>query len=761
MNRILLCDLPANRPNLYRQVSTQLHRRSSLMPAATPATPGTADPTIRTLLLCDLVASTQLIERVGDTTAADLLARHDRFARDLLATFNGSEIDKSDGFLLLFERPIEAVRFALAYRAGLRELGAEFDSTIVSRVGIHLGEVVLRRNAAADVARGAKPVEVEGLAKAIAARVMSLAGDGRVLLTRVAYDFARCAAVGSPSEAQLRWAEHGRYRLAGVEDAIEICEVAEAGEVALLPPTNSEKVQRADDERVPGAAHALQKDDPKEAAEPLLAVLAFDNLSNDPEMQFFSDGVSEEIIQRLSRGARLKVIGRASSFQFRGDRKADAAQSLNCSHVLDGSIRRAAKRVRISAHLVEASSRTTLWSDRYDRGLEDIFAVQDEISESIAGALHHTFSGVSTKAVDPAVYDLYLRASPKSFAPAELRTSVELLEVATQRAPHFVEAWGRLAYLRAFWGFYQPFTDRSVNAARVTHAASRALALDPQSTDAIAALLFVIPPFGRFIEADATLERLRRAPGTGDGRRYIGWYLRTMGRIRESLEETEREYRLDAFDPMSANTVALARMAAGRVAEAVPVYEDLVARVPDMSFPVSSLLRAYAFLQDWAAVDRLLALAAKRGLREFQDTLPFVRAKRDPTPQNVGSWRSALEAHIDKTGWVDVARLVYAAHLGLVEEAYRAAETAHLGPVGTDDDIMGPDGYRTSLLFQAGMPELRNDPRFARLCARLGLVEFWMATDKWPDCADQVPYDFKAECAKAQSVPKEDFGPSQ
>lgn len=114
---------------------------------------------------------------------------------------------------------------------------------------------------------------------------------------------------------------------------------------------------------------------------------------------------------------------------------------------------------------------------------------------------------------------------------------------------------------------------------------------------------------------------------------------------------------------------------------------------------------------------------------------------------------------MDRTGCVDVSRLVYAAHLGLVDDAYRAAEKARLGPVGTSDDIMGPDGYRTSLLFQAGMPELRNDPRFPRLCARLGLVGFWMATCKWPDCADEVPYDFEAECTKLQHIPKEGFGP--
>ena len=245
---------------------------------------------------------------------------------------------------------------------------------------------------------------------------------------------------------------------------------------------------------------------PRAPGETILAVLAFDNQSSDPEMQFFSDGVSEEIIQRLARGAKLKVIGRASSFQFRGERKAEAAQSLQCSHVLDGSIRRSGERVRISAHLVEASSRTTLWSDRYDRGLEDLFAVQDEIAESIAEALDRTFSRISTRAVDPSVYDLYLRAQPRSYAPDELRTQIGLLEVVTQRAPQFAEAWGRLAYLRAWLHFYQPFAERPASAARVAVEANRALALDPDNTDAIAGQLFVLPPFGRFIETDAALD---------------------------------------------------------------------------------------------------------------------------------------------------------------------------------------------------------------------------------------------------------------
>jgi len=133
--------------------------------------------------------------------------------------------------------------------------------------------------------------------------------------------------------------------------------------------------------------------------------------------------------------------------------------------------------------------------------------VQDEISERIAAALDRTFTSFSTKALDPAVYDLYLHASPKSYAPEELRTNVGLLQIATQRAPNFAEAWGRLAYLRAWLRFYQPFADRAASARLMASEAERALALDPQNVEALLAQFFIIPPFGRFVEADAVVAR--------------------------------------------------------------------------------------------------------------------------------------------------------------------------------------------------------------------------------------------------------------
>ncbi|MEZ4333055.1 MAG: hypothetical protein R3F35_14950 [Myxococcota bacterium] len=496
----------------------------------------------------------------------------------------------------------------------------------------------------------------------------------------------------------------------------------------------------------------------REPGHPVLAVLAFENLSSDPELQYLSDGISEDIIQRVSRSEGLRVVGRSSSFQLRGERKGEAAGLLGCSHVLDGSVRRAADRVRISAHLIEAASRTTLWSERYDRDLADLFALQDEIADQVAGALDEAFAPRAPSPIDPAAYALYLKASPRSYAPDELRSNLGLLEVATERAPAFAEAWGRLAYQRGLLHFYLPHAARPSDAAQIDAIAERAIALDPGNVDALAARVCIIPPFGRFIELDAAIERLRSAPGAGHGRHYVGYFLRTMGRVRESLEESERVHRLDPLDPMSANLVALARMAAGRVDDAIPVYADLVERIPEMSYPVSSLLRAHAFKGDWPAVDRLLALAEKRSLRELEDGLAFIRAKRDPTPDQLARWRTDLEARVARTGCVDVSRLVYTAHLGLVDLAYALVGSARLGPNGSPDDVLGPDAYRASLLFQAGMPELRRDPRFVALCARLGLVELWLATEKWPDCADEVPYDFRAACEQARGIEKEVCG---
>jgi class 3 adenylate cyclase len=176
----------------------------------------------RTLLLTDIVGSTSLVEALGDAPAATLLAQVDREVRDAVAGTRGVEIDKTDGFLILFERAVDAVRCATRIHKALATLSKGVKRPVKMRCGLHSGEIVLRENSPADVARGAKPLEVDGLAKPMAARIMSLAAGGQTLMTRPAHELASRASVGDPELGALRYTAHGTYYLAGVSEAIEV-----------------------------------------------------------------------------------------------------------------------------------------------------------------------------------------------------------------------------------------------------------------------------------------------------------------------------------------------------------------------------------------------------------------------------------------------------------------------------------------------------------------------------------------------------------
>ena len=186
---------------------------------------------LRALLLTDVVDSTKLSLRVGDTEMARLWAAHDRAARDLLPVWRGREIDKTDGMLLLFDAVADAVGYALAYQQAL----GQRVPLLKARAGVHVGPVTLRENSPSDVALGAKPIEVEGVAKATAARVMSVAMGGQILLSA---DARR--SLGTDG---LRLQSHGHWRLKGLDEPIELSEVGDA-EAPLLPPPDSDKAYR-------------------------------------------------------------------------------------------------------------------------------------------------------------------------------------------------------------------------------------------------------------------------------------------------------------------------------------------------------------------------------------------------------------------------------------------------------------------------------------------------------------------------------------
>ncbi|CAD1786437.1 putative peptide modification system cyclase [Xanthomonas euroxanthea] len=202
-------------------------------------------PRLRTLLLTDLCDSTALVERIGDNAAAALFREHDRLVVKLQQQWRGRLIDRSDGLLLLFDRPIDGLGFALDYARGLKAMGDARALTLCARQGLHVGEVLTWRNSDEAVSIGAKPLEVEGLAKPTAARLMSMARPGQILLSAVAESLTHRAAreLGDRGE-RILWKSHGRWRFKGVPTPMEIYEVGEVGLTPLRTPKNSAKAWR-------------------------------------------------------------------------------------------------------------------------------------------------------------------------------------------------------------------------------------------------------------------------------------------------------------------------------------------------------------------------------------------------------------------------------------------------------------------------------------------------------------------------------------
>jgi len=199
-------------------------------------------PQLRTLLLTDLCNSTELVEKLGDVRGAEVFQAHDRLVLELQRRWRARLIDRSDGLLLLFERAVDGLGFALDYVRGLRELGKEHDTELQARAGLHVGEVLTWQNSTEAVSLGAKPLEVEGLAKPMAARLMALARPGQVLVSAVAEPLAhRAARELGPRGEQLLWKSWGRWRFKGVPGAQEIFEVGEAGLAPLRRPRNGAK----------------------------------------------------------------------------------------------------------------------------------------------------------------------------------------------------------------------------------------------------------------------------------------------------------------------------------------------------------------------------------------------------------------------------------------------------------------------------------------------------------------------------------------
>ena len=382
----------------------------------------TQAPQMRALLFTDLCDSLILVERIGDAGAAELFQEHDRLVLALQQRWNGQLIDRSDGLFLLFERPVDALGFALDYQRSLSALGTQRRIEVRARAGLNVGEVILWNNSTEAVAHGAKPVEVEGLAKPMAARLMQLARPGQILLSSAAESMVRrsSAELGERG-AGLKWKSHGRWRFKGVEQVQEVFEVGESDVAQFRRPRGHSKARPSTPWwRKPMAVGmqlviaaillvggwALLRPVPAIAfAERDWVVLAdVQNLSGN---MLLDDGFEQAFRISLEQSRYVNVLSNLKVDEALG-RMQRERPVLDMSTAIEVASREGARavvvprveevsgRLRVTVQLVDPASRKVVWStSAEDRGMKTLFASTDTVTAALRQELGEALQQVS------------------------------------------------------------------------------------------------------------------------------------------------------------------------------------------------------------------------------------------------------------------------------------------------------------------------------------------------------------------------------
>lgn len=441
-------------------------------------------PQLRTLLLTDLVDSTGLVERLGDGPASDLFRAHDRLVLQLQQQWRGRLIDRSDGLLLLFERPIDGLGFALDYTRGLIELGRERNIDLRARAGLHVGEVLTWRNSDEAVSVGAKPLEVEGLAKPMAARLMSMARPGQILISAVAEPLAHRAARELGERGQhLAWKSWGRWRFKGVPEQQHIFEVGEPGIAPLRMPPNTPKAWRdiplwrrpaalaAEVALLVGGAIGLwfiAKPEPAIAFNQRDWVVVGDlrNLTGQSQLD---DSLEQAFRISLEQSRHVNVLSDLKARDTLGRMRRPPGTVLDRAIASEIAIRDGARavilptvaevggHVRVSAEVIDPHTQTTVYAESADgRGFDSALGSIDKVTASLRGKLGEAVKSIQRDSVPlPDVTSRNLDAL-RAYALAQnaqgryrYAEALQLFQRATELDPQFALAW--LGQVRVYY----------------------------------------------------------------------------------------------------------------------------------------------------------------------------------------------------------------------------------------------------------------------------------------------------------------------
>jgi TolB-like protein len=466
-----------------------------------------------------------------------------------------------------------------------------------------------------------------------------------------------------------------------------------------------------------------------------LAVLPFANLSSDPEQEFFSDGITEEITSVLAKVPELRVVARTSAFQFKGENRdiQTIGQQLHATHLIEGSVRRAGERVRITAQLISAADGTHVWTESYDRQLTDIFAIQEDIALAIAGALRVPLGLrpgerlVSYRDIDPEAYQQYLRAISLRRS-GQIAEAAALLEQVVMNEPGFAPAWAALAQAYAQTPLFgTAWVNGSLEELRelvnsslpkAEAAARRAIELDPNVPGAYLAL----STFGNrretiIMREELLITALALDPQNPDALHARALQLAGAGRLKEALAVRQRVQQLEPFVPVFAGAMGLLQWAAGDTDAAIAALTN---------FPRGNPFRAYFLPRIYASAGR------------YRDSAEELLAT--PWTYGPGMREAAVSALLNAPAAVTSPQSL--PRLGNMEFVYLHVGAAdrvlefHEGNLDT--------GYVTNVsqiwLWHSSYAPVRKTERFKRYMRNVGYFDYWRAKG-WPDLCRPVGAD--------------------
>lgn len=433
----------------------------------------TVDRRLSAILAADVVGYSRLMGRDEEGTLASLKEVRANLVDPAISRFNGRIVKTTgDGLLVEFPSVVDALRCAIEVQGRMteRDVDVPDDRRLQFRVGINLGDVLIDGD------------DIFGDGVNVAARLENLSDPGGICISHAVWDLAR-------GRIEVPFEDRGEVTVKNIARPIRIYGA------------------RFDSSRR-SAAHTDAA-----ASKRSIAVLPFANWSSDPENEFFSDGVSEELINLLTKLPQLQVSARTSSFAFKNKdvNVRTIARELGVKTILEGSVRRAGKRIRITAQLIDAENGFHMWSETFDRELEDIFAVQDEIARSIVDALEIKLSPKQEKVIeqvpttDVKAYDCYLRG--RTFLHDQrggVKPALQMFIQAIEIDPDYALAHAGLADAYAL--LYTWYEKREAHLERADATSQRALELDPELAEAHAARGNLLALTGRYEEAKEEFE---------------------------------------------------------------------------------------------------------------------------------------------------------------------------------------------------------------------------------------------------------------